>query len=473
MPTNETIGISVQAAICKFYGIDPGCDLTGRSDPKIEQAFAPEIKPLFKLLGSTPVRCRTWDRDVLPGARSSPVNFELKDGQTLKLNTTTKRQDGKVCPAIVGQPGDDALQTFFSDWLPASGSSSLGFKQMVLQHVADVFPQYLDFLFWCDWLSLFHYDAKGNAFTRLEALHKSSIQQLGWDPQRFSFTKPTLTEWSESNTIRYDGESIAEAQVHTHRKGYKFRFVLDTLLRFIRKKLDTNETFGISAEQAIAEMFGLAVPPNFAKRADSLLVQKVRKALAQSPAFQALPVPMGHSGSQAGQRGGASKSSVDFILHGGKTLSVKTNWGGMVCPSEVGQPGTKTFLLYFGHLLSEAQRKAFGADAFKALVLGHCAALMPIYAQHLFDCDHLLWIKDRQGGALQVEVLDGERFNAFQWDSSKFAFSQTLESWNESCSVSYDGVPLGNFQAHRHRSSYKFRFNLANLIRLTSRSQGR
>ena len=60
-----------------------------------------------------------------------------------------------------------------------------------------------------------------------------------------------------------------------------------------------------------------------------------------------MPPAIAHTGSTKGERGGTSKCSYDFLLEGNLTLSVKSNKGKMVCPPEVGQPGSKTCLLYF------------------------------------------------------------------------------------------------------------------------------
>ena len=47
-----------------------------------------------------------------------------------------------------------------------------------------------------------------------------------WDPAKFSFTKKTVAEWNESNTVKYeyDGVAIGEFQVHNNRDNFKFRF---------------------------------------------------------------------------------------------------------------------------------------------------------------------------------------------------------------------------------------------------------
>ena len=53
--------------------------------------------------------------------------------------------------------------------------------------------------------------------------------------------------------------------------------------------------------------------------------------------------------------------------------------------------------------------------------------------------------------------------NIFEWKKEKFSFSKTETNWNESCTVKYNGISLGEYQVHNHRNNYKFRFNFENL----------
>ena len=64
-------------------------------------------------------------------------------------------------------------------------------------------------------------------------ISKESIKEFCWKKEKFSFTRPTLEEWNESNTVKYDGLSIGEFQVHSNRNCYKFRFNLSNLLKLL------------------------------------------------------------------------------------------------------------------------------------------------------------------------------------------------------------------------------------------------
>lgn len=51
----------------------------------------------------------------------------------------------------------------------------------------------------------------------------------------FSFTRLTLEEWNESNTVKYGGITIGEFQVHQNRNCFKFRFNMQNLLEILLK----------------------------------------------------------------------------------------------------------------------------------------------------------------------------------------------------------------------------------------------
>ena len=59
---------------------------------------------------------------------------------------------------------------------------------------------------------------------------------MKWDPSLFSFTKPSIELWNESNTIKYNNTSLGEFQVHKNRSSYKFRFNLENLEEIINSQ---------------------------------------------------------------------------------------------------------------------------------------------------------------------------------------------------------------------------------------------
>ena len=97
-----------------------------------------------------------------------------------------------------------------------------------------------------------------------------------------------------------------------------------------------NETLGQSAEKVICDLSGLD-SSHFEDRSDKSYEEILKPIITK--ALNILPSVIKHAGLERGKRGGPSKSSMDFYLNEGQTLSVKTNKNSdmKVCPSEVGQ----------------------------------------------------------------------------------------------------------------------------------------
>ena len=135
-----------------------------------------------------------------------------------------------------------------------------------------------------------------------------------------------------------------------------------------------------------------------------------------------------------------------------------------LCPSECGQPGNDTFDLYFGHLYEGK----IDYEKFKSVVLSKVEQMLPIYLDHLFGCDYLLLvhINSPDDG---YYILKKKEIQPFQWERSRISFTRaSIREWNESNTVKYDGVSVGEFQAHHHRNSYKFRFQILKLAKVMS-----
>ena len=80
-----------------------------------------------------------------------------------------------------------------------------------------------------------------------------------------------------------------------------------------------NESIGISAEVAIAKTYGIAVNPDYAARAEKPIVDLLLRNNNVERIFtiEGIPSPVKHIAER--------QNPVDFMLEGGKTLSVKTH----------------------------------------------------------------------------------------------------------------------------------------------------
>ena len=228
-----------------------------------------------------------------------------------------------------------------------------------------------------------------------------------------------------------------------------------------------NETLGQSAEKVICDLSKLD-SSHLNDRSDEayeeILTPLITKALNE------IPTVIRHAGLEEGKRGGHSKSSIDFYLSKEQTLSVKTNKNSnmKVCPSEVGQSSWSVLNKYFREILQINNIKNLDRDNFKQIVFNSINLLIPIYLNHLLSCDYLLWIYQKKS-KFYYKIIKKNSLSNFNWDIKNFSFTKNINNWNESCSVRYNEISLGEFQLHRNRSpNKKFRFNMQNLCKLMS-----
>ena len=226
-----------------------------------------------------------------------------------------------------------------------------------------------------------------------------------------------------------------------------------------------NETLGQSAEKVICDLSKLD-SSHLNDRSDEayeeILTPLITKALNE------LPLVIRHTGLEEGKRGGHSKSVIDFYLRDEQTLSVKTNKNSnmKVCPSEVGQSSWSVLNKYFREILQINDIKNLDKDNFKQIVFNSISLLMPIYLDHLLSCDYLLWIYQKKS-KFYYKIIQKNNLSSFNWDARKFSFTKDINSWNESCTVKYNEISLGEFQLHGNRSpNKKFRFNMQNLCKI-------
>lgn len=231
--TNETIGISAEYAICKLFNLQYPSNFEHRISRKIVAELTPVIKKAFKEIPA-PIKHTGSDSGVRKGNSKCSYDFELVGKETLSLKTNDK----KVCPPEVGQPTDSTFYHYFKDLIAEDFVNEVVFKNLVLNDASKMLPIYASHLFDSDYLLwLFKRDNKWN----YKILVKDSANEIIWEQKDISFTRPTIGEWNESNTIKYKGKSIGEFQYHHHRNCYKFRFDFDYLVDLILNSKNKNK----------------------------------------------------------------------------------------------------------------------------------------------------------------------------------------------------------------------------------------
>lgn len=455
---NAAFGMTVQKLICDVYDLNPNEWAKRQYESNYDSSFdgVKEIFPkIFNEIGAKPIKCLAFEEDKENGGAINPHNFYLSNGLTMSVKTTKSRTNSKVAPKIVGQAGYQQLNYHFGHIVNKTIENQDDIKKLIWDNIDTALPIFLDYLFLSD-IMLWIYIENGKYEYRI--IYREEKPDLVWEKEKFSFTRPSMILWTESLTVKYEDVSIAEIQVHKNR-NFKFRFILDKLETLFKRREQNNETLGISIENAICNLFQLDKPEHIGQRSDPEIESQARAVLIE--AFNNIPRPIKYVGAEKGDRGAQSKSPVDFVLEGDKTLSLKTNIGNRVCPPEIGQPSVETFKEHFAYLIADLEH--FDKESFKELVFNSIDDLMNKYLRYLFDCDYLLWIyKNRD--SFKYKTLSSDLH--FTFEKNKFSFTRDLEDWNESNTVKYCGVTIGEFQVHNNRNSLKFRFDMKNLIKL-------
>ncbi|MBO4858919.1 MAG: hypothetical protein J5527_10445 [Treponema sp.] len=458
---NADFGLSLQKHICTTYKIENVPEYAiSEFLSNYDSSYEPELEiiqnKLFNSLGLKPIECLTYSKEIINNKEHiSPHNFLLNNGKTLSIRTT--KTSDKVAPRILGQAGYQILNDYFADIYGKKIKTQDDIKQLVFYHIHEILPAFIEHLFLSDYTVI----VPQKDINRMQIIKAEDLSNYSFERNEFNFTRD-LTDWIESTTLKYHGTSIAEIQVHKERT-FKFRFIISNIPIWFQIIKETNETFGMSAEAAICDLFNLKKPESFRTRVKASYIAALQPIIMQ--AFKTLPAAIKHTGSESGSRGGVSKCSFDFILEGNKTLSLKTNKGKMVCPPEVGQPGSKTCLLYFKHLFPSGTKKVT-QENFKQMVFDNIDKLIPIYVEHLFDSDWLLWLYEEKD-SYSYKVISQKQIQKKMWKKSNFSFTKkSLNEWNESNTVKYEGLSIGEFQVHQNRNCFKFRFNLQNLLKI-------
>jgi hypothetical protein len=137
-------------------------------------------------------------------------------------------------------------------------------------------------------------------------------------------------------------------------------------------------------------------------------------------------------------------------------LSAKTSKkkAGKVCPQVLGQPSRKKFCEFF------ALDQSICLDQIKTFISNNITNLLQVYSAHTFDCPILYYNKHSDVLAF---ILLKEEIN---WSASNINFSHNIRRklWNESSSISINGVTIGEFQVHKNRDCIKFRWAFENLL---------
>ena len=152
---------------------------------------------------------------------------------------------------------------------------------------------------------------------------------------------------------------------------------------------------------------------------------------------------------------------------------------GKVAPQKIAQPTSETYFTYlernYGNfclqdLLAEERLEDTYENRsyiFKKISLNHTAIVIDMYWKNLFDCDYYLHFFNLVNHLNPLDnylVLGKEQPPV--WENNNFTFTQSLNTWNESNTIKYCEISMGEFQVHRNRNCFKFRFNMKGVKKL-------
>ena len=152
---------------------------------------------------------------------------------------------------------------------------------------------------------------------------------------------------------------------------------------------------------------------------------------------------------------GGSKYDFECIDDPTIHLSAKTTKkDGKVCPQVIGQPSRKKFCEFF------ALDQSTCLDQIKTFIINNIAHMLTVYCNHTFDCP-LLYYNNHSN--LLAFIVYKEHIN---WSNYAIQFSHNIKNklWNESSSISINGVTIGEFQVHNNRDCIKFRWCFEKLL---------
>jgi hypothetical protein len=255
-----------------------------------------------------------------------------------------------------------------------------------------------------------------------------------------------------------------------------------------------NEVFGISAEIAVADTFQVFINEKYRKRGENSIINSLENLLKENITniFPKDVFPIEHVA-----EGG---NPIDFKLNNGKTLSVKTNKRqlGKVAPQIIAQPTAETYFSHmknkfpddipeFDNIENELKKRELEdnyenrSKIFKEISIKYIDIIINEYWNNLVECDYLLFFyniigKDKKISKNPEYIIVTKELELPNFKKENFSFTKTLENWNESNTIKYSvsnnekPISIGEFQVHKNRNCFKFRFNLKNILKILDQS---
>ncbi len=235
MLNNEQIGISVEISIADLYRIAVSDSYRARGVSKIIDSVSHIINDIF-LKNDIP-------KPIQHVAEfQNKIDFILQGNKTLSVKTN-KQKLGKAAPQKIGQASSNTWFMILAErlgiaYIPTAYPEKVKlFKIIALTRIEELLTIYWEYMFDCDFLiQIFNVvDSNNNPTHNPKYIIMKKTSSPIWDPAKIRFTRATLFEWNESNTVKYEYEGVAigEFQVHNNRDNFKFRFNMAGIYKLI------------------------------------------------------------------------------------------------------------------------------------------------------------------------------------------------------------------------------------------------
>ena len=237
MLNNEQIGVSAELSIADNFNISISDNYRNRGVQDITNTIKPIIADIFNINNiPSPTRHAAENQNI--------VDFILQDNKTLSVKTN-KQKLGKAAPQKIGQASSNTWYAILAErldiaYIPTAYPEKVKlFKIIALTRIEELLAIYWEYMFDCDFLiHIFNIvDSNDNPTNDPKYIVIKKTSSPIWDPTKITFTKVTVAEWNESNTVKYeyDGVVIGEFQVHNNRDNFKFRFNMAGIFKLIRE----------------------------------------------------------------------------------------------------------------------------------------------------------------------------------------------------------------------------------------------
>lgn len=230
------------------------------------------------------------------------------------------------------------------------------------------------------------------------------------------------------------------------------------------EKINNNETFGMSIEKSLCEIYELKNDIE-EKRINRKIVDEIKIKLKKYLDTYKL---------ELSEYIGCGGCQDDFMLKDDRTLQVKTNLNNSdkVCPPKIGQCTKRTFLNNVAKKINK-DVKLNDVSEIKNFIISNDKEILKLYIEAYYTSDLILYVKKQKNNKYFITIYDKINFDSNILKEYKITFTKNIKTWNESSTIKikYENInySIGEYQIHSNRDGVKFRFNRNNFHNLMNK----